>query len=66
MTGPEFRAELDRLGLSQTDFARLTGKPPETVNRWCRGVHPVDPLAGAWLRLYAILTSGQRAAMAEG
>lgn len=34
MTSEQLRSHLDRLGLSQMAFSRLTGRQPRTVRRW--------------------------------
>lgn len=36
MTGANFRKALERLGLSQTDFARFLGVTDRTVRHWCK------------------------------
>lgn len=41
MDAVQFRAGLDGLGLSQTAFAKWTGKNPRTVRRWAAGEDPV-------------------------
>lgn len=56
----DLREALERLGLSQAAFARLTGKGTVTVNRWCRGLQAVDPIAWTWLSMYEALTPEQR------
>lgn len=50
MTGPEAIAILDRLGLSQRQFALLVGLHPNTVTKWANGTPPGGP-AVALLRL---------------
>ena len=41
MTAPEFRAALDRLGLTQTGAARLLGVDARTARRWALGEREV-------------------------
>lgn len=49
MTGHELRDALDRLGLSQSHFARMLTEHSvagvtisrTTVNRWCQDTHPI-------------------------
>lgn len=41
MTGPELRATLHRLGLSQVEAARLLGTTGNTVSKWACGYQPV-------------------------
>ena len=43
MTATELRDHLDRLGLSQLAFVRLTGRSPRSVRRWVAR----DPAKGA-------------------
>lgn len=42
MTPTEFRAELSRLGLTQTGAARALGIEPRTVRRYASGATPVS------------------------
>ena len=51
MTGPEFRAALDKRAISQRGFARMTGAGPLAVNRWATGKRPVP----FWVRPYLFL-----------
>jgi len=52
MTPATFAAALASLGLTQIEFARLTGLTNGTVSRWVRGVLPVplwaERLLDAW------------------
>ena len=52
MTPATFAAALASLGLTQIEFARLTGLTNGTVSRWVRGVLPVplwaEMLLDAW------------------
>ena len=60
-----FREALGQAGLSQRDLARLLGKAPTTVNRWCStgAVAALDPpfYARAYVALVQLLTPAQRA-----
>jgi len=51
----EFRASIDRLGLSQLEAARLLGVKSRTIQRWVAGSPPVGQPAAqalrAWCRL---------------
>ncbi len=53
MTPQEFRALLERLGLSQQAAARLLGVKGRTVQSWCAPPGPdaraVNPIAVSWL-----------------
>ncbi|HEY2890297.1 MAG TPA: helix-turn-helix transcriptional regulator [Dongiaceae bacterium] len=55
MDSSEFRASLNRLGLSQLEAARLLGVKSRTIQRWVAGSPPVgEPAAQAlraWCRL---------------
>jgi DNA-binding transcriptional regulator YiaG len=51
MTGVEFQAALDELGISQRDFARETGTHYTAVNRWAKGRVPIPGIAAAYVRL---------------
>lgn len=44
MSPSDFRAALAELGLSQAEFGRQAGVPPNTVNRWMRRP-AIPPLA---------------------
>jgi hypothetical protein len=41
MTGPELRAALSELRLTQRHFALRSGSAISTVNRWCAGTQPI-------------------------
>jgi hypothetical protein len=43
LTGPELRAELERLGISRAEFARICGVQWKAVNFW--GMDADDPKA---------------------
>lgn len=45
MTPAELRAELARLGLTQSEAARRLGIDPRTMRRWCGGEYDVP----AWV-----------------
>lgn len=49
MTGPDFRATLAALGMSQTRFAERYRLDTGTVNRWCNGRQPIPGWAVAIL-----------------
>jgi len=49
MTGPELRATLERLGLSQAALARELGKHPDSVMRWCNDKVPVPKMVALYL-----------------
>jgi len=44
LTTSDLRAALSERGISQQGFARLTGRNPRTVRRWCdeRRLEPFD------------------------
>lgn len=50
MTGPEAIAIIDRIGLTQRQFALLVGIHPNTVTKWANGTEPMGP-AQALLKL---------------
>jgi DNA-binding transcriptional regulator YiaG len=54
MTPTDFRAALDRLGLSQQAVARLWGLNPRTVRRWLAGDQDIP----GWVR-YALAGIGR-------
>ena len=60
MTPTQFRAALDRLGLTQVGAARLLGVDARTVRRWALGERPVHPTVVVLLR--AMLGGKLRAA----
>lgn len=49
MTPADLRATLDRLGMSQSGMASLTGRQPQTVRQWSIGRSPVPADVAAWL-----------------
>jgi len=51
MTGPEFRAALAALGMSQREFADRFGLHWTSVLRWTGGTHAVPPWVPAVLAL---------------
>jgi len=53
MTGPELRAALKSLNLSQRSLAERLGVLPQTVNKWAQGKLPVPKYAAYVLSLLA-------------
>ena len=51
MTPAEFRAALDRLGLSQVGAARLLGYGGRTAQHWAAGTAEIPPAVAILLRL---------------
>jgi hypothetical protein len=51
MTTAEFRAALDRLGLTQVEAARLFGANARTARRWALGEVPVPTTVAMLLQL---------------
>jgi DNA-binding transcriptional regulator YiaG len=51
MTGPEFRAALAALALSQREFAARFSVHEVAVSRWCNGKHGVPSWVPAVLEL---------------
>jgi len=51
MTSSQFRAAIDRLGLSQTGTARLVGADGRTARRWALGERSVPEPVAIILRL---------------
>jgi transcriptional regulator with XRE-family HTH domain len=49
MTRNQYRAALERLGLTQSDAAKLLGVDPRTSRKWANGERPVDKTAGRFL-----------------
>jgi DNA-binding transcriptional regulator YiaG len=45
VTGPEFRAALDAIAMSQREFASRFRQHEVAVSRWCAGKHAVP----AWV-----------------
>lgn len=56
MTPTQFRAALDRLGLSQAGFARALGEHERTIRRWSAGDTRVPNAVAILLRL---MTAGK-------
>lgn len=55
-----FRGQMDRLGLSSVDFARLFGLDHELVREWIDGTSPIPAWAAASLVLLGLLTPAAR------
>ena len=53
MTSHEFRAELARLNISQTEFARLANSDDRTIRRWADARTNVELAPGAVARIEA-------------
>ena len=51
MTGEQFKAELARMGISQSWLAERLGHSHITVYRWCAGALPIPEYATFCLRL---------------
>lgn len=65
MTGPTLKPTLEKLGLRQTDFARLLDVSARTVNLWATGVQPVPGSVVAYLRVLQAAAPDVRAAEVE-
>jgi hypothetical protein len=50
MGATELRAIIERLGISQGDFARLAERNESRVRKMCRGKFPIDDALAAWAR----------------
>lgn len=50
----DLRADLARLDLSQSAFARRLGVNPRTVRRWLAGDAPIPLYVASWLALYKV------------
>ena len=62
MTSDEYRATIERLGLSQIAAARLLGVDDRTSRRWACGERDIPPSAQRFLRyLMATGRSGEYA-----
>ncbi len=61
MTAKELRDQLTALGLSQAAFARLIGRDPVTVNRYCHGRLDVPRDVAVVVALLAALPPKRRA-----
>lgn len=51
MTEGQLKPMLEKLGLRQSEFARLLNVTPRAVNMWATGAQPVPGYAMAYLRL---------------
>lgn len=63
MKPPELRTNLDRLGLSQAEFARLSSTSRAAVSLWCSGRNPIAPWVTSWLAMFEAMTPAQRLAL---
>ena len=61
---PDVRALRERLGLSQSEFARAYAIPLATLKGWEQGRRAPDATASAYLKVIARLPAGTRAAQA--
>jgi len=62
MTPDDYRAAIERLGLSQVAAARLLGVDERTSRRWACGERDIPPPAVRFLRyLIATGTTGEKA-----
>lgn len=55
MDADEFRAALDRLGLTQVEAASLMARDKQDVHRWCQGTRPVPEYMARMLLLLETL-----------
>ena len=62
MSEPSLKPKLEKLGLRQTDFARLLDVSARTVNLWATGAQPVPGSVAAYLRLLEVAAPDVRAA----
>jgi hypothetical protein len=51
VTPKQFQAAIDRLGIPQTGWARLTERDPRTVRKWVAGTNRIPPEAAILLLL---------------
>jgi hypothetical protein len=51
MSPKQFQTAIDRLGIPQTGWARLTERDPRTVRKWVAGTNRIPPEAAILLRL---------------
>ena len=63
MTAGELRDQLAALGLGQAAFARLIGRDPVTINRYCHGRLDVPRDVALVVALLAALSPKRRAAV---
>jgi DNA-binding transcriptional regulator YiaG len=54
ITGRELRFVRTELGLTQAEMAAVISKDVQTVGRWERGEHPIDPTADTVIRVMAL------------
>jgi DNA-binding transcriptional regulator YiaG len=67
MSPDEYRAAIERLGLSQVAAARLLGVDARTSRRWASGERDIPPPAARFLRyLIAARKTGAQAMRALG
>jgi DNA-binding transcriptional regulator YdaS (Cro superfamily) len=50
MSPKQFQTAIDRLGIPQTGWARLTERDPRTVRKWVAGTNRIPPEAAILLR----------------
>lgn len=65
MSEQNLKPTLEKLGLRQTDFARLLDVSARTVNLWATGAQPVPGTVSAYLRLLEAAAPEVRAAEME-
>lgn len=65
MSVQSLKPTLEKLGLRQTDFARLVDVSARTVNMWATGAQPVPGSVAAYLRLLQAAAPDVRAAEVE-
>jgi hypothetical protein len=54
MTGAEFSAALNRLGLTVGEFRRLTGASAKKVEQWLSGEEAIPPYVPSFLALLGL------------
>jgi hypothetical protein len=64
MTGAEFSAALNRVGLTAGEFRRLTGASPKKVEGWLSGIEDIPPWVPPFLAM-AMLPAALHVARAE-
>lgn len=63
MTGPEYQAAIDTMGLSQVAAGKFFEASPRSSRRWASGQLPVPPLIEKMIRL--MLAKGLTPAQVE-